>query len=464
MEFELYLIYARPAEGLRLSLEDVIKARIAHDISVIVQQTNEKEDNQGDDPEDGQEDDPNDDQGNGWEEPFREPRLSLSTVQGKIKVLQPKPLEEEWPHLTLELAEDTPTSIAFSCMALSSNNNFVAIGYEDGVVALWDVRAGTISNVHPTRKYRSPVSLVVFSRDGSHFVTIAMSEDETMAKACVRDVTSRTQLCIIKVEEDRIEAAAFSWNNAQIATGSSTGDVSVWDVATGELQHIIKAQVPGYPMSMVFHPSRASLASCIWIQNSVIILDTNTGGKVAELIGHGRTIWAVRFSRAGNRLITSSEDGTCRMWDAQTGDVLHVLRHTPPNEPTYIWNCAFSPDDRQVATCASDGIVALYDSATGALQHVLQEDPRKPSTVFSIAYSPAGTLLASGSANGRVQLWDVVTGTLIAAYSGHDCAVKEVGFSGDAESIISWGDRIDEGKVLMWNVSEVIKLCDANPE
>ena len=44
-----------------------------------------------------------------------------------------------------------------------------------------------------------------------------------------------------------------------------------------------------------------------------------------RLAGHSRAVASVRFSRKGSLLASASADKTAKLWDAQTGRLLHTL-------------------------------------------------------------------------------------------------------------------------------------------
>jgi len=79
------------------------------------------------------------------------------------------------------------------------------------------------------------------------------------------------------------------------------------------------------------------------------------------LKGHTGNVNCVVYSPSGTILASGSSDGTARLWDAKTGQPLHVLkRHL------HSVKCvAFSPDNRMLATGSEDATVMLWDVATG---------------------------------------------------------------------------------------------------
>jgi WD40 repeat protein len=61
------------------------------------------------------------------------------------------------------------------------------------------------------------------------------------------------------------------------------------------------------------------------------------------------------FSPDGERLLTWSEDGTARLWDAERGgSVTKPLRHA-----RHVIDAVFSPEGDQVATASADGTARI---------------------------------------------------------------------------------------------------------
>ena len=80
-----------------------------------------------------------------------------------------------------------------------------------------------------------------------------------------------------------------------------------------------------------------------------------------EPLPHDGAVTCVQFSPDGRRLVTASADGTARVWDAENGDQLAILRgHTEA-----VRVASFSPDGRVVVAATEDGLVRLWDYRTG---------------------------------------------------------------------------------------------------
>ena len=76
--------------------------------------------------------------------------------------------------------------------------------------------------------------------------------------------------------------------------------------------------------------------------------------------------------------------------------------------------------------------VRLWDVDTGAVIHAL----RHTDDVNSVSFSPNGNTIASGSRD-TVRLWNVRTGAHIRTLTGHTGGVNSVAFSPDGNKIAS---------------------------
>lgn len=98
-------------------------------------------------------------------------------------------------------------------------------------------------------------------------------------------------------------------------------------------------------------------------------------------------------------MLTSGDDGTARLWDAETGKPLaEPIRH-----PRYVDSAEFSPDGLRVATCSSDNSVRLWQVPVPA-------PPLKPlphlEGIQLFEFTPDGQLALTAS-NHVLRWWQV---------------------------------------------------------
>ena len=167
------------------------------------------------------------------------------------------------------------------------------------------------------------------------------------------------------------------------------------------------------------------------------------------LEGHTGLVHSVSFSPDGKTLASGSGDETIRLWDVDTGRLLHELAHDREVAGVAfsdVTSVSFSPDGKTLASGGWDARIRLWDASSG----------REIRTIFgitlvnSVSFSPDGKTLASGGAEGTIRLWDVDTGEQLSSLRGHTAAVNSVSFSPDGKTLAS-GSR-DE-TVRLWDAS-----------
>jgi WD40 repeat protein/serine/threonine protein kinase len=162
------------------------------------------------------------------------------------------------------------------------------------------------------------------------------------------------------------------------------------------------------------------------------------------LTGHSGPVRYATFSPDGTRIVTTSDDGTAREWDATTGELLFTLTgHTK-----VVWQAAFSPDGARIATAGGDRTLRLWDAHTGAPLAVVDDPAGQP--VNAVAFSPDGKSLVTGGRAGAATLWDAGTAqvTTRARLLGHTDSVWTVAFSPDGATVATGSE---DGTIKVWD-------------
>jgi WD40 repeat protein len=132
--------------------------------------------------------------------------------------------------------------------------------------------------------------------------------------------------------------------------------------------------------------------------------------RVRTVDAHRKWIRRLALTPDGTVLATVADDMVCRLWDVESGRLIHELRGhqelTPSHLSSMLFACAISPDGRHVATGDKVGHVVVWDVQSGEKKATLETpelytwDPvqRRHSIggIRSLAFSPDGTRLAVG--------------------------------------------------------------------
>ncbi|NEP22522.1 caspase family protein, partial [Moorena sp. SIO3I6] len=196
----------------------------------------------------------------------------------------------------------------------------------------------------------------------------------------------------------------------------------------------------GWVTNIAFSPDGKQILSGS-DDGTVRLWDTETGQLIHTLEGHTDTVYEIAFSPDGQQILSGSSDNTVRLWDTETGQLIHTLEgHT-----SLVSDIAFSPDGKQILSGSWDTTVRLWDTETGLTLHTLEGHT---SRVEAIAFSPDGKQILSGSHDNTVRLWDTDSGTLIHTLEGHTSFVTEIAFSPDGKQILSGSH---DNTVRLWD-------------
>jgi WD40 repeat protein/class 3 adenylate cyclase len=290
---------------------------------------------------------------------------------------------------------------------------------------------------------------VAVSPDGTR---LASASDDGTVK--VWDAITGQELQSFSTQHTGISifGLAYSPDGARIATASDDQTAKVWDAATGQQLLVIDH---GAPLSgLAFSPDGKHLATA-GADATVRVWDSANGQQVLVLAGHGEAsragsvhpggVIAVLFTPDGKRLATAGADGTARLWDAETGQALQIMRgHT---DEIYI---ALSPDGQHLVTAGYDGFIKLWDISSGAdpAEPLLAIDHGQPAR--AVAFGPNGARIAAASQDGAARVWDSVSGRRLLTLAGHTGMVDDLAFTVDGTRLVTSGE---DKTVRVWDLA-----------
>lgn len=133
------------------------------------------------------------------------------------------------------------------------------------------------------------------------------------------------------------------------------------------------------------------------------VWDLDTGELVHRLDGHRGTVHAVAVSADGTRAISGADDHDVRVWDLVGGESVYALK----GHAGEVYAVAMSADGNRAVSGGPDGTALVWDLDRGTQVHSLEDRTR---VVSAVAVSADGSRGFSGGADGSIRVWDLATG------------------------------------------------------
>jgi len=171
-----------------------------------------------------------------------------------------------------------------------------------------------------------------------------------------------------------------------------------------------------------------------------------------SLVGHHGSVNSVTVSFGGASVLTASDDGTARTWDAKTGAPRATfVGHTAP-----VLGARFTPDNKLVVTWSDDNTVRTWDAATGRQTAVFPFDSQLE---VPIDVSGNGAFVVAPQDASTVAVRSVTTGKLVARISTGESITALAFDPADANVVFVGSETSTEGAVRAWSVSRAAPMA-----
>jgi len=247
---------------------------------------------------------------------------------------------------------------------------------------------------------------IVLSQTGDNYAVLSPMADKIAISHRKKDLNGFYPIEIKHIKEkgarslcltahtDILSSLAFSPNGQQLASTGNDGTLIIWDLATGRIQ------------------TKVQVTECV--VNSVAF--SNSGKYV--------------ITTAGDYVFSKKKDHTAKVWDAESGRLLHTL----DGHEASVFYALYSPHDKYIVTASEDNTIKIWDASTYSLVHTFYGHT---GPIRSVSFSSDGRWMFSASDDKTIKWWDMKTWNLLLTLKGHSSAVYDVQMSPHEDYLLS---------------------------
>ena len=268
-----------------------------------------------------------------------------------------------------------------------------------------------------------------------------------------RPVRRKVALKVIKPGMDTEQVVArFEAERQALALMDHPGIARSFDATAGELLGYRLGAFRGRPFFRVkaprgirwvaFAPDGNSLATAEY-DGTIRICDAATSNVLDQWFAHPGGVQCLKFTRDGRTLVSCGKDGTAKVWDVATREV----KTTMASGAEHLFTLDLSHDEKTLLTGSSDDTAVQWDVETGQRKAEFRENT---GWVEVVRYSPNGMLFAIAGWDGTVHLFGASNGSRIRILSGPGGGILTLAFTPDSDRLVG-GTEL--GELRVWDVA-----------
>lgn len=307
----------------------------------------------------------------------------------------------------------TPLAVRFSADAKT-----VCAAYSDGSLRVWAVASGVPIKHLPGSGGAMTAASVVNCDDGA-FASSFADGSTSRANTTSRWVLERTLggESAASPFVDRVNAVRFSPDGKTLAVGGGeptrSGDISLWDVESGNLIKEWKERHSDAVLSLDFSPDGKQLASG-GADKLARVTDIASGKLLNVFEGHTHHVLGVSFRADGRVLATAGGDRAVVVWDMISGE-RKVKIEGWSKEVTSV---QFIGATNQILTSAGDNLVRIVNDGGGQVRAIAN----LPDFMQSAASSANASVIIGGGEDSVLRIWNGTTGQELAVFGAESPA------------------------------------------
>jgi WD40 repeat protein len=275
------------------------------------------------------------------------------------------------------------------------DNEFYS-GAGDGMVVKWDINDPDNGQL----LVKVPNSVYSLCLTDDHLKMIVGHNYEGIH---IIDISTKKELASLKLTDAAIFDIKTIGSNCAVATG--TGEVFIISIAGTQVSILHKIKASDKSARCISINRSLGIMAVGYSDHLVRIFSLDDFQLLQTLTGHTNSVFTVRFTPDGQKLITAGRDARFKVWNVNTWELVEtVVAHLYA-----INHIDFSPNGKHFVTCSMDKSVKVWDLATFKLLKVIDKSRHAGhgTSVNKLLWSTHENQLISASDDRTISIWDI---------------------------------------------------------
>ena len=284
-------------------------------------------------------------------------------------------------------------------LAISSDGQLAASGYENGTTTLWNLALSEPAKPAVPIETHAPIRVCVLSPSRTTLAIAGLQEGKPAV--FLKDVKSGTLRATLLGHTAKVTSLSFSADESRLLSGSEDKTIRSWDLSDPSVPQMALLEVSTSATTLA---ANADGSQCLagFSDNTLRLHQLSDGELLMDFKGHSGGLLACGYS--ATQPYSVSGDRTVRFWNSADGSQLRTF-----SLPSDITAFAVSDDRARMAFGCKDEQVRIYQTDNGSVLHTLKV-PQGVSE--SISFSSTAQSLSVLTETGWLSVWDVPSGTV----------------------------------------------------
>jgi WD40 repeat protein/transcriptional regulator with XRE-family HTH domain len=249
----------------------------------------------------------------------------------------------------------------------SPDGQFLASAGWDNTIRLWNPGTGACMHILRDPDYSDTVFCnVAWSPDGQLLATGSYQHGVQ-----VWEMTTQSRCWVGHAHPSFVRGLAWSPDGTYLASCGDDGTICLWHASDGKLLQTLQE-----------HSARVSTVAWspdgIWLASGgggrhggeLFLWQAGNRKRVHTFEGQPHAVTAVVWNTLGDQLVSGDNDGMLRWWQVQSGQCLALQKA----HQSMIHALKISPDGQLLASCSEDGTIKVWNLQSTELVRTLKRD------------------------------------------------------------------------------------------